>query len=539
MNNENQNTSVIPTTPETPVLPQDQALNVTASIPTQVEAVPVQPTINPAEAQGGIINEPAVPVQTTVAPPPPPMQTGTIPTVDVPTSVVASGIENGALVNGVDPSVGIKEGNQALPVEKKKKGGKVFLIFILLLILIAGIGAGVIYFTQYKNQEKRLDAIIDGLFSFTSTINNDSFEQKSGVYNLDTKIDFNNESYSAELDGSYAIDLTQSFDFTFNVKSLNLGGEILTTGPLATEVYLYDGNAYILLQNFYDNYIFTEFPNAKNVTDYINQNNINYVSTKNTIIKAFKTGIKSMGYGTTLENINGYKNVITVTINERTMKLFMENFMDVIYEDEDLTNQIAKALNKSKDELEKSVSRTIKNYTYEGNGSIRFVTGLFDKTLESITIRYKDEVININPTQKGYKLKVTEDSKSILDLEYTKTTKRTTSTDEKEISLSGTISSNIISSDNKNEVVYSYEINFKTVSDVAPTIEKVNVREAIRLDNLSNEDKLSIIDKINGFGRVSEILSSYEINLNEILGVEMQPENPEEVVQDEVTEQTE
>ncbi len=56
---------------------------------------------------------------------------------------------------------------------------------------------------------------------------------------------------------------------------------------------------------------------------------------------------------------------------------------------------------------------------------------------------------------------------------------------------------------------YTVELNIKNESDVNPSVESADLKDAVEISILSQEDILNIYNKVSKFGKLGSILSNY------------------------------
>ena len=282
--------TVVPETPVAPVLPQDQGM----------VSAPVAP----------VMETPAAPV----APVDAPIMAQPAPT----TSMVAQGVLP-------DAAFGVKEASTAEPTKKKMgKGGLIAIIVLLVILIAGGVGGYLYYSSQYKSADKRLDVIVNTLFKDLVAIKNEKIELASGKYSIEAGISADENNMSAKVSGTYAYDIPNSkSDFTIDIKSLNVGQELLDEGELNLEIYSKDSKIYLLLQNFYDKYIYADLSEYLEDLEIEEEPEIemDYNKVIVAVREATKAGLRAASKTQTVDNVTiGGKsqkaNIVTIQFTE-------------------------------------------------------------------------------------------------------------------------------------------------------------------------------------------------------------------------------
>lgn len=504
---------VVPETPATPVLPQDQGTvsapvtpEVAASFQQPVEMAPVQPEIVPTPA----------PTTTMVA-------------------------------NGITPEGGFTGGEKiASTVEAKKSNkGKLIAILVVAVILIAGIVAGVLYYnSQYKSADKRIDSIVNGMFKDLANIKNEDVELASGTYAFEGSVNVNEVSYSAKLNGKYAFDIAnQVADYTLNVESINMGQELLDSGALNLELYAEKHKVYFLLQNFYEKYIYIDTEGMTEVTtDTEEELELDVNTMVIAIREATKAGLKAAPNTQTVGEvtIGGTKqkaNIVEIQLNEDSAKKILKGFVNSLANNDKFLDEIARVSGEDKAEVKEGLlsvleeDETNTDEEYEDftpdsttTGSIIFYTAMFGEEFLGSTIKtnqvydkkdenydaeyYEDSkvVLNIYPKGNALKVDMTMNDKKLLEMSLEENYEKNSTEEKNETDFSITLHS---------EESGAVTIKFKTTvtSDLQPKVDKVNTKDSIAFENLTETDITNIYDKVKNYGTfgmlIDSILSSY------------------------------
>lgn len=571
-------TSVLPTVPDTPVLPSDQGINVSNgvqanaavevsatngleqnNIPSpEVQNVDATPGVTPEVAPTNLQENNVVGVQQENREPMA-ENTGTpniVPNVaqeDSANTNINVGVQgqNGAtpentgapaetsaqVVNDINPDFiapngeSVKLGNTLSPENKKKNNKKNLIIIIAIIgvLLVIGIVFFLYYNSQYKSSGKRIEAIVSALSVKTKSLKNDVINKSSGTYDLSLSVSSKENNMSLKADGTYAVDLSgKAMDYTVNLSSLNLGEELIDT-PVNLELYLNESRIYVLLQNYFDNYIYDEVDGLSTIFDANEQNNVDYVSVVNAIRVSLTSSLKSMSNTQTVDKVNIHgtskkSNIIKINFNERNRKVFFRAFFRNLANNKKFISECAKLSEMSEDELkskledaasDEEIAKDMKDL------NIEIYTAMFDEELNGIKISWEGtserDVLEIYPTTNGYGLSLKEGSQNVLDLTYESSSKSTSTTVENALTLGAVF---------YNEGnAYNIDLSYKNVRDVNPKDAKINVKNSINRKYLTEEQKQSIIQASQNAGTIGLYLPSIlSIYLNG--GVSTTPDIP-------------
>ena len=594
-----QNNQVLPNTPDSFVLPKDQQQAENGSVTQNQEVVvPPQPvvqkvvvkTVNTLEpANESAVIEPNLPVenptqpemiqpeQATPAPvvpqeqpqplePAQPVQQAPVtPTPSVtPTTFdpAQMNLENVDLIsnrNLPDGYTGTASEKIASTIDHKKenikaKKKKLLSVVIIFMIIFAFIGAGYyFYYTQFQTSEKRINATVDTIFSSLNSIKNDSVEEGSGTYKLDFSLAKNNDTLSIKSNGNYAYNLpTKKIDLIANFNSINHNGELLS-GELNTELFLENSRAYFLLQNFSNQYVYTDVNNSKNVLDdiqtrfnspeelllfrlannaydngvndftnnyedimnNISQNDINYTG----ILSAFKSSLKTaLNSGSVSQNFENNNNIVRINLSSAyTNKEMVTTFINTLSENKSFED-LAKLYGKNAKDLKEHYLDISDRYQYTGiDGNITIVTNAFNNSFVSLSFPIKkgDKVYltKIIPYGSGYQITQYLDGNEVTNITYSKKTTTSSTTTTKTYDIKGSVYID--------GVANNINIVLELVKDVNPNKINVVTRNSIDYKFLTTNDYNELAEKIRNFGNLGVVFNSHYV------GVTSDDQNPD------------
>ena len=540
-------TTDLPNTPDNYVLPKDQVVQtsnipsppsmdeeVTPSVPVRTE-VPAEPNLpKPPQIEDTSIPSPNIASEPTYIDP----TTLNLDNVDLNANPTAESIDL-TKSGGKIASTIIHNKDE----EERKLKRKRTIIIVLFVIILVGMGiGGFFYFTQFKSTDKRIDKVVDGLFSFTTSLNNSKIENGSGNYNLTYTSSMNNENLSFDISGKYGYDLpNKKIDVIANIKKYNHNGELIDE-ELNSELYLESKRAYVLLQNFDTKYFYTNINNTKNVLDdiesrfdkpeelivfkllniiydggleefskdydryidNISQNDINYMNIINGLKKAVKEALKNAPSTQTFEN---NKNVIRISLNkEDKVKAIYKSILSSLKDNKNAYQEIVKLYGGNDSTFYDAMSDKIEKLNVAGiNGNITIVTDPFKNNLISISLPIirdnKVHLLTISPKGSGYKIVLKLENKEVLNVTYSKSSSKESQTTTKKYNLKGIAY--------KNDIANNFELNLEMIQDITPQKIDVITRNSIDYQYLTADDFNTIAGKIKEFGNLGVVFSSH------------------------------
>lgn len=522
-------TSVLPTVPITPILPQDQNLNVNSENANEASSLQQVNTEVPSSmdsASGVDLNMQAPTldvVQTQTVNPSPevvePMETETNNTLEASEKIQMPQLSetNTITPEYINPKGETVKLESAIPPEKKnKKTKKIIIIVLIVVILLLGILGGVFYYTQYKTASSRIEKIFNNLTKQMGSLNNEVVDKSSGSYNLDLSVSYADKTFGGKINGIYKTDLkSKALDFTLNVESLNIGEELIDVGnPLNLELYLADSRAYVLLQNFYDNYIYQEIPELASLFDALKENDINYNVITTGVKNAFLAGFKSMSNTQTIgkATINGktkQANIISIRFTTSNANVFTNVFFRTLANNAKFISEFVKIDSSlTEEELKEQLLKSAEEKVTIDESEIvtlNIYTAMFNNELYGIkaTAKVDEEimVVELYPTVTGFGISVTKANQKLFDANIV-SSKKTTSTEvESTITMDLTVF--------VDDQAYKIHFNLGTIRDVNPKDVSVNVKNSVDLAYLSIEDMTSIITKMSEFGTLGLYFQEY------------------------------
>lgn len=508
----------VPTTPETPVLPQDQ--NLVAQNTSELTQGEANVGEQKEETQSNL--EPNIGVQTsmeqdhikeeTVEPieAEEMQETSISPVPDMIDSVMDAEMFN----NNGELGDGMKIASTVAPVIAKKSSKKIIIIAITLIITAVVAGIGVYYYmSQYKSADKRIDAVFNGMSKFAKELKADKIESKSGTYDFGISLTYGDTGLDGKVNGNYAYDLKKKImDYTLNISTLDLklGGEktnVIDQEPLKLELYTADSKAYVLLENFYEKYIYSDIEEYDELFDRISQNDVNYTVILQGFISAMKSGLKAVSNTQTVKNVtldgkSQKANIVTIVLNKENKKIVTERAINNLKNNDSFLEEVSKLSNNTVDDLKTYFEEILKNIEYTDEAiTMEIITDTKGTTLLGILLNSDKASMEFVSITNEMKLSLKEADKDVLNLTYTSKTNTTSTTKETSDKLE--LTSHI------NDQVLKVSLEGNVKDDIKPKVEKVNTKNSVNVNNISVEDQQKILNNVYNYGAIGTLIQSY------------------------------
>ena len=408
--------------------------------------------------------------------------------------ITNEGIER---VNNLNQGDYIEGATPELPkAEPKSKRGLIIGIIAGVIALVVVLLGVFFYMSQFKSADKRITNVVNKAFSELK-FNNDNLEKASGNMNVDGKVSVGSTSYSASFDAKYGVDMLEkliNFDITLN--NLNVGMELLDE-PLHVNTYIENSKVYALFSNFYDKYVYTNVDGMDEIFNVVEQNDIDYKVVVDGSKEAMIAGLKNADKK---QNLKGMNNVIKIELTESNQKKITEAAKKSALNNDKFLTELTKLTGKDiktlKSELEnENVTESIK----DTKGYIELVTNFFGSEL--IELNVKTEEIELNVKDKTVSFKLVQDSKTIGEGKINLETKKNAKTKDTTMKIEMTVY--------VENQAYSVDLNVKVSDDVNPSVEKADLKNSVNIENMGQDDMLTIYDKVSKFGKLGVFISQY------------------------------
>ncbi|MDE6141399.1 MAG: hypothetical protein K2G03_02240, partial [Bacilli bacterium] len=374
-------------------------------------------------------------------------------------------------------------------------------------------GIGVYYYmSQYKSADKRIDAVFSGMNKFAAGLKAEKIEAKSGTYDIGFSLVAGDDSIDGKIDGKYAYDLEKKImDYSLNISKLDMKMEgedlqLIDKEPLKLELYTAESRAYVLLENFYENYIYSDIEEYDSLFDGIEQNDINYTLILQGYINAIKAGLKAASNTQTVKEVTldgktQKANVVTIILNKNNKKLIVEKAVNHMKNNTKFLEEFSKLSSISVDEIKTNLDESLSDLEFSDDSqTLEIITNTKGSSLLGIRVYDDEATLELAQVANGYKVSFNKDKKDVFKIVYTST--QNTNSTVKETS--SKIDLEVYSDDTL--VKISLDMNVK--DDVNPSIEKKNTKNSVSASNISAEDQQKILENIYNFGNLGLLIQS-------------------------------
>ena len=499
----------LPETPTVPQLPSDQN--------NLVVETAAQPIITEEQINAAVTEEPEI---TETLPEEPGL--GVIKPVAPATEDSVPTVESSSTVGSINEE------------EPKKKGsaGKILMIIGIVVVVLIAIAGGYFYFSEFKSADKRINTLARTLFKAPlidnlNNIDNSKIELASGSYEYALDVNYGTEKIAGTVFGKYGIDTkNKMMDVTVNVKDVQYGGNELISAknPLNLEFYSNEDRLYVLLENFFNKYIYFKEDNVGTIYDAIEQNDFDYAAIINAYEEAIIAGLDATSKKQDISSITfgGKKqsaNVVTVKFDKNNINAFTKGMYNSLKNNKKFVSQMAKLTGVSEkdiqdglkaDDVDTDSKLTLELYSgvlvgnFIGVKITTEVSNGYEQLYGSSEVKEsKPSKLEIEVSRSGdkYNIVAYKDSQKVLSLQFgetiTKSAKETTHT--------GGFEGSIYS----NDTTFSIKLTYKVVNDVNPSVKKVDTTNSVAFESLTQEDLTNILNKVYDFGLLGQIVKQY------------------------------
>lgn len=378
---------------------------------------------------------------------------------------------------------------------KKKKTGLIIGIIVGVIVLLIAILGVIGYFFEFRSADKRITSVVNNIFKKIN-VSTEKVEKSSGKFSIDGKISFDNQTYDAKLSANYGIDLTDKLiNLDMSLDNLNIGMELLDE-PLKINSYVTDSKVYLLFSNFYDKFIYTNVDGVEKIFDAVEQNDISYQIMLDGIRDAIK---ESLVAANKKQSIKDGKNVVRIDLTKENQKLVADAARKSLLNNDSLLTEISKLTGKDIKELKASLEETETDEIEESDGYFELITNIMGTEFVEFSIH--DENVVLTVTEKDVVLKAYDEGKLVGDFKITFDSKKASKVEEINVKVDATIY--------VEEKAYTVNLGVKVENDVNPKVEKADFKNSVSVENMSQEDLLSIYDKVSKFGKLGVFITQY------------------------------
>ena len=144
------------------------------------------------------------------------------------------------------------------------------------------------------------------------------------------------------------------------------------------------------------------------------------------------------------------------------------------------------------------------NYNPNETYTIEFHTGIFNKEFIGIKIAIASDkdnsVYSIKTIANGYKIKCIENNNQVLDLTYTKTKGMTSTSDNTNYSISGSIFYDNAAS--------NIDVKFNLVENKRVEVPEIKVKDSVNVINLTEDDMNIVVSKFDQYPKLKTLILS-------------------------------
>ncbi len=390
------------------------------------------------------------------------------------------------------------------PVQEKSKKklfiliGSVVLVLLLLVVFF-------LYMALFKSAEKRVDAVLNGLFQ-TINVNQKIVEKASGNSKIKADLTMDNNNFKGILEEKYAYDFKQKLaDVTFTLSEANYNNtSYIGSEPLKLQTYLYDKKAYILLPNFYENYIYNTIEDYDKIFDSIYKEDVQYQVIINGLKNALKASVKATSMKQTVEKKTiGKKaeqvNVITISLNEANQKRFINTLFNQLKNNTKFLEECSKLSDSTVDELKEKLDEAKEEIEYtKTNAQIEIYTSTFGTSFKGIKYIEGSQTLELYPIGKNYIIDGNLKEMSIY-LKLNNTLKNTKTEEVQNLKVEFSANTK------EDEHTIKGTVEIEGSLDKEPKVEKVNTKNSVEASHIPEADKERILNSIMQYGNFKSI----------------------------------
>ena len=413
-------------------------------------------------------------------------------------------------ISEIKEEVNHQEENISEPAKPIKQKNKKIIIIAVILIIIASI-IGLAYFYEFKTSNLRVNSFLNEVFSFTET-KLDLKAKKSGSYFIDGEINSNDESVKIGLEGTYGLDVqNEILNYGLKLKEISAEDVNLLEKGIDLTLAINSDVLGIYSKEIYSKYITMKDDSFKQIFNSLKENEDSLVLVEE-VVNSIKKGISSMSkkqnikaieYNNKKENLN----VITIEFTKNNIKTFAKESLTYLKNSDKFLEEASKLNSTSKEEIKTSLDETIKSIDEseieDTNIVLEIGTSLIKGDFKVIKLFNTKEEGTIEL------IKIKDGIKFITDIDNSKMTLELTN---KKTNSDKTIDNNsklILSVDNDGEKS-NMTLDIVVKEDKEPNVSKIDMKNAISYDNLTDSEMEKIYNNLSNLGlsSINGIVSS-------------------------------
>lgn len=385
-------------------------------------------------------------------------------------------------------------------INKSKKSKTKLCIGIAVLVVLLLCGA--CYFYEFKTADMRITKFLDKAFNFTEVVKDEDLKA-SGNYTIDGSLEANGQAIKLAMEGSYGVDLEKEIlNYGLKLKELSFEDQNLFTESMDFNLAVNSDTIGVYVSSLYDKYITYTDPSIKEMFKRDDKETNVSAELVDGLMDALKDGIKAMDKKQNVKSveINGEKikaNVVSMNMDTANTKKFVKALMVSIKDNDSLFEELKKISSEdmSKEEFKKSLEESIKaidesEEEFETGIVIEIGTSIVKGDFKFIRI-YSEDVLNITVSKikDGYKAILSADGSTIaIDVTSTKKDSKDTKDSTAKLVVE------ITNEDEDNSVKLT--VNITNKADKKPVVEKIDTKNSISFDKLTENDQEKIMSNI-------------------------------------------
>lgn len=398
---------------------------------------------------------------------------------------------------------------EKIPVEKKQKKPKNKLVIIIITIVVLLILLfGVFYFYEFKTANTRVNSLLNKMFSFTET-NINMTKKQSGSYSIDGTIESNGESAKVAVDGTYGLDAeNEILNLGLKLKEISSENKNILDKDVNLSLAVNSNILGVYSKELYSKYITVKDESFKEIFKSLEENNGSMVLV-NELLNSLKLGINKMSKTQSIKTIeyNGKKaklNVVKIEFTKNNTIAFGSEMLTYLKNSDKFIEEYSKINSLEKEEVKSAIEENInslKDQAKDTNTVLEIGTTPLKGDFEVIKLyNTKEEgTFELFKINDGFKF-VADIDEVLLNLELT--SKKTKSDKTNDVA-----SKIVLNIDNSGEK-YNMTFNIEVKEDKEPTVDKINMKNSISYDKLTDADIEKIYNNFAKLGFSNALLPS-------------------------------
>ena len=361
-------------------------------------------------------------------------------------------------------------------VPQKKHRGLVIVIVLFLVVLLV---VGGIFYYKLKYSKNSIQLLFDTVYNYLdSYIENNDYDSLTGTFSMQMKFQSTDETEIFNIFNKLDFSGNYGVDYNKNIMSLDFSSNYDDKDLIDMSIYTEYGRAYIYLNGLYDKYIDTS------VDDYsalFERNLDDYKTVINRIRRTMNESLKDDYF--TVEKVTVDSEKLTKTTLDLTGNNYQEwnkNFTKMLLKDEVYLESYAKILDKDIEYVKKELNDALEDEKdYEGEKIVLYTK---KNRIVKFEMSNSEERIVVKNSDNKYDYELYENGVEIA---------------------SGTTKVNM--NDNGSKILFSYydneeQLGMEITIDISVKtngeVEKIDVTNSISSEKISEDDIISIYNKL-------------------------------------------